>query len=74
MRWIVMVMSKVMMYVNYVIMFEVFRDGNGGYRFKMGYDGWLFGKEEVEWVLEGYLGIVGDIIEGGKGVVGEFFG
>ncbi|KAK4670006.1 NRPS protein [Podospora pseudopauciseta] len=74
MRWIVMAMSKVTMYVNYAIMFEVFRDGNGGHRLKMGYDGRLFGKEEAERVLEGYLGIVGDIIEGGKGVVGEFLG
>ncbi|KAK0660103.1 hypothetical protein QBC41DRAFT_43565 [Cercophora samala] len=75
MRWIVMAMSKVTMYVNYAIMFEVFRDGNGGHRLKMGYDGRLFGsKEEAEKVLEVYLGIVGDIIGGGKVGVGEFLG
>ncbi|KAK4174353.1 putative linear gramicidin synthetase [Triangularia setosa] len=72
MRWIVMAMSKVTMYVNYAIMFEVFKDVNGAHRLKMGYDTRLFGtKVEAEGVLQTYLGIVEDIVEGKKTQVSE---
>ncbi|KAK3307740.1 uncharacterized protein B0T15DRAFT_572053 [Chaetomium strumarium] len=65
MRWIVMAMSKVTMYVNYAIMFEVFKDVDGGHKLKMGYDTRLFGtKEEAEGLLQSYLGIVRAIVEG----------
>jgi hypothetical protein len=72
MRWIVMAMSKVTMYVNYAIMFEVFKDVNGGHKLKMGYDTRLFEtKEEAKGVLEMYLGIVEAIVEGRVTSVGE---
>ncbi|KAL2201513.1 hypothetical protein P885DRAFT_27215 [Corynascus similis CBS 632.67] len=73
MRWIVMAMSKVTMYVNYAIMFEVFKDREGAHRLKMGYDARLFQTKEIaEGVLNEYLGIVSDMVEGRKTTVGEF--
>lgn len=74
MRWIVMAMSKVTMYVNYAVMFEVFKDVDGGHKLKMGYDSRLFGAEEAKGVLDTYLGIVQDIVDGKKTEVGEFLG
>jgi hypothetical protein len=74
MRWIVMAMSKVTMYVNYAVMFEVFKDVEGGHKLKMGYDSRLFSAEEAKGVLEMYLGIVQDIVDGKKTEVGEFLG
>jgi hypothetical protein len=73
MRWIVMAMSKVTMCVNYAIMFEVFKDVDGGHKLKMGYDVRLFEtKEEAARVLETYLAILEDIVKGRKTTVGEF--
>ncbi|EAQ82934.1 hypothetical protein CHGG_10752 [Chaetomium globosum CBS 148.51] len=74
MRWIVMAMSKVTMYVNYAVMFEVFKDVDGGHKLKMGYDSRLFDAEQAKGVLQTYLGIVQDIVDGKKTEVGQFLG
>ncbi|KAI1075121.1 hypothetical protein F5B20DRAFT_595274 [Whalleya microplaca] len=70
MRWIVMAMSKVTMYVNYAIMFEVFKDARG-HRLKMGYDERTFGGDEARKVLDLYVRIVKDMLAGRAATVGE---
>lgn len=63
MRWIVMAMSKVTMFINYAIMFEVFKDASG-HRLKMGYDEKAFGRAEAESVMDMYVGIVTKMVAG----------
>ena len=53
MRWVVMALSKVMMTVNYAIMFEVSKTKKG-YKLKMQFDGNVMGKETAERVLDEY--------------------
>ncbi|OTA99739.1 hypothetical protein M426DRAFT_16133 [Hypoxylon sp. CI-4A] len=70
MRWIVMAMSKVTMFVNYAIMFEVFKDARG-HRLKMGYDERLFSKDRAKEVLDLYILIVTDMLASKDGTIGD---
>lgn len=70
MRWIVMAMSKVTMFVNYAIMFEVFKDVQGN-RLKMQYDTRLFTREQAVDAMKMYIEIVREICNETKTVVGE---
>ncbi|KAI5867000.1 hypothetical protein GGS23DRAFT_553089 [Durotheca rogersii] len=71
MRWIVMAMSKVTMFVNYAIMLEVFKDVSGGHRLKMGYDDRVFSKEQAAEVLDLYIRIVKTMVAGQAEKVSE---
>ncbi|KAJ5689313.1 hypothetical protein N7462_003705 [Penicillium macrosclerotiorum] len=64
MRWIVMAMSKVTMYVNYAIMFEVFKDVHG-HRLKLQYDDRAFTHDEAQAVMTLYQRIVELMVERG---------
>lgn len=70
MRWIVMAMSKVTMFVNYAIMFEVFKDVRG-HRLKMQYDDRLFTKDEAQAALDLYQRIVQVIVNSGDSLFGD---
>lgn len=70
MRWIVMAMSKVTMFVNYAIMFEVFKDVQGN-RLKMQYDTRLFTAEQAKEAMKTYVDIVREICGGRKTFAGE---
>lgn len=70
MRWIVMAMSKVTMFVNYAVMFEVFKDVQGN-RLKMQYDARLFTAEYAKEVMKMYIDIVRDICGGKKTAIRE---
>lgn len=70
MRWIVMAMSKVTMFVNYAVMFEVFKDVQGN-RLKMQYDTRLFTAGYAREVMGMYVDIVREICSGKKTFVGE---
>lgn len=72
MRWIVMAMSKVTMFINYAIMFEVFKDVQGN-RLKMQYDTRLFPAEYAKEVMKMYVDIVRDICSGKKTFVGQLW-
>ncbi|KAK8095673.1 non-ribosomal peptide synthetase [Apiospora kogelbergensis] len=71
MRWIVMAMSKVTMFVNYAIMFEVFKDGRGGNKLKLQYDPRLFGPERAKEVMAMYVDIVRDLVEREPATTGD---
>ncbi|KAK7742006.1 NRPS [Cytospora paraplurivora] len=72
MRWVVVGMSKVTMFVNYAVMFEVFRDVQGAHRLKMQYDTRLFTKDLATDVMRTYVDIVRGICSSELGtVIGE---
>lgn len=70
MRWIVMAMSKVTMFVNYAIMFEVFKDVQGN-KLKLQYDTRLFTKAQAEAAVESYTQIVTRLVEERPAMAGE---
>ncbi|KAF3010365.1 nrps [Neopestalotiopsis sp. 37M] len=70
MRWIVMAMSKVTMFVNYAIMFEVFKDVQGN-KLKLQYDPRLFTKKQAEATMETYVDIVKTMVRGETKMAGE---
>ncbi|KAL1962638.1 hypothetical protein VTN77DRAFT_9352 [Rasamsonia byssochlamydoides] len=71
MRWIVMAMSKVTMFVNYAIMFEVFKDVQG-HKLKLQYDERAFTREDAEGILKLYSQIMQNVVERGDVEIGEF--
>ncbi|KAH6658496.1 hypothetical protein BKA67DRAFT_591458 [Truncatella angustata] len=62
MRWIVMAMSKVTMFVNYSIMFEVFKDVQGN-KLKLQYDARLFSEQAAGTVMDTYMEIVTRLVK-----------
>lgn len=71
MRWIVMAMSNVTMFVNYAIMFEVFKDVKG-HKLKMQYDERVLTREDALKAMGLYQDIVRRIIRSSQGsLVGD---
>ncbi|KAK7932499.1 nonribosomal peptide synthase [Apiospora marii] len=71
MRWIVMAMSKVTMFVNYAVMFEVFKDVGGGHRLKLQYDTRLFDQGRAREVMGMYVDIVRELVEREPATTGD---
>ncbi|KAK8018773.1 hypothetical protein PG991_007963 [Apiospora marii] len=66
-----MAMSKVTMFVNYAVMFEVFKDVGGGHGLKLQYDTRLFDQERAREVMGMYVDIFRQLVEREPATTGD---